>query len=152
MELLKNLSSISGLMDEIKDYKENNSDDLSVVYNKGKIIDCEEIPIKHSFADQVYLRQMDMSKHQLVIGAIHNHKHIWFLMTGKVSIRTNNEIITHIAPCYTVSEPGDQRVIYAHEDSIFINIHKNPSNNKNIEELEKEIVSLNKKEYEQKNK
>ena len=67
-------------------------------------------------------------------------------------LRTNNEIITHIAPCYTVSEPGDQRVIYAHEDSIFINIHKNPSNNKNIEELEKEIVSLNKKEYEQKNK
>ncbi len=96
MELLKNLPSISGLMDEIKDYKENNSDDLSVVYNKGKIIDCEEIPIKHSFADQIYLRQMDMSKHQLVIGAIHNHKHIWFLMTGKVSIRTNNEIITHI--------------------------------------------------------
>ena len=35
------------------------------------------------------------------------------------------------------------------EDSIFINIHKNPTNTQNIEELESEIVSKNFKEYEE---
>ena len=35
------------------------------------------------------------------------------------------------------------------EDSIVVNIHKNPTNNKNIEELEKELVSLNMKDYEE---
>ena len=40
-------------------------------------------------------------------------------------------------------------MILANEDSIFVNIHKNPSNTEDIDELEKEIVALNYKEYEQ---
>ena len=128
------------------------SDDISILYDNGNIIKCDEIPITHDFADQIYLRQMNMSKDQFVMGAFHNHKHIWFLMTGRVSIKSNEEIVEHVAPCYTVSEPGTQRFIYAHEDSIFINIHKNPDNTTNIKELEKTIVSLNKKEYEKQNK
>ena len=47
-----------------------------------------------------------------------------------------------------MSKPGVQRAVYANEDSIVVNIHKNPTNNKNIEELEKELVSLNMKDYE----
>ena len=128
------------------------SDDVSILYDNGNIIKCDEIPITHDFADQIYLRQMNMSKDQFVMGAFHNHKHIWFLMTGRVSIKSNDEVVEHIAPCYTVSTPGAQRFIYAHEDSIFINIHKNPDNITDIEELEKKIVSLNKEEYEQQKK
>jgi|TARA_R110000751_G_scaffold69329_4_gene140833 hypothetical protein len=128
------------------------SDDVSILYDNGNIIKCDEIPITHNFADQIYLRQMNMSKDQFVMGAFHNHKHIWFLMTGRVSIKSNDEVVEHIAPCYTVSIPGIQRFIYAHEDSIFINIHKNPDNTTDIEELEKRIVSLNKEEYEQQKK
>lgn len=129
--------------------KKNN---CSIIHNNGDIVVTEQLPITHNFADQIYLRQMNMSKDQLVVGAFHNHKHIWFLMTGRVSIKSNEEIVEHVAPCYTVSEPGTQRFIYAHEDSIFINIHKNPDNTTNIKELEKTIVSLNKKEYEKQNK
>ena len=47
-----------------------------------------------------------------------------------------------------VSTPGVKRVILANEDSIFVNVHKNPSNTQDINELEKEIVSLNYEEYE----
>ena len=129
--------------------KKNN---CSIIHNNGDIVVTEQLPITHNFADQIYLRQMNMSKDQLVVGAFHNHKHIWFLMTGRVSIKSNEEIVEHVAPCYTVSEPGTQRFIYAHEDSIFINIHKNPDNTTNIKELEKTIVSLNKEEYEKQNK
>ena len=124
----------------------------SIIHNNGDIVVTEQLPITHNFADQIYLRQMNMSKDQLVVGAFHNHKHIWFLMTGRVSIKSDEEIVEHVAPCYTVSEPGTQRFIYAHEDSIFINIHKNPNNTTNIKELEKTIVSLNKEEYEKQNK
>ncbi len=113
--------------------KKNN---CSIIHNNGDIVVTEQLPITHNFADQIYLRQMNMSKDQLVVGAFHNHKHIWFLMTGRVSIKSNEEIVEHVAPCYTVSEPGTQRFIYAHEDSIFINIHKNPNNTTNIKELE----------------
>jgi hypothetical protein len=47
-----------------------------------------------------------------------------------------------------VSTPGVKRVIYANEESIFVNVHKNPTNTQNLDELEAEIVSINYKEYE----
>ncbi len=126
-----------------------NSNDEQVIDNGGEIMNCKEFPIKHSFADGIYVRQMDMQKDSVVIGAIHNHLHVWFLLTGKLTVTTETEQQDYIAPCYVVSQPGAKRLIYAHEDSIFINIHKNPTNTQNINELEEEIVSKNYKEYEQ---
>jgi len=120
-------------------------------FGDGKsIAEIPDIPIKHLFADQVYIRQMNMKQDQVVVGAIHNHLHVWFLMEGRVIINNNGDIVEHIAPCYTVSEPGSKRIIYAIEDSVFVNVHKNPSNTKNIKDLEKDIVSFNIEEYERK--
>tara|TARA_R100001086_G_scaffold167340_1_gene90863 strand:- start:38 stop:514 length:477 start_codon:yes stop_codon:yes gene_type:complete len=109
--------------------------------------DTKVFPLKHTFADGIYVRQMSMEEGSCVIGAIHNHLHVWFLLTGCISVATEDVIEDYIAPCYVVATPGTKRVIYANEDSIFVNIHKNPSNNKNIEELEKEIVSASYEEY-----
>jgi len=126
------------------------NNDLPGIFGDGNsIAEIEEIPIKHAFADQLYIRQMDMKAGHIVIGAIHNHKHVWFLMSGRVIINNNGEIIEHVAPCYTVSEPGSKRLIYAVEDSTFVNVHKNPTNTQDIRELEKEIVALNREEYEE---
>ena len=105
-------------------------------------------PIKHTFADGVYIRQMDMAKGTVVVGAIHKHLHVWFLLVGDVTVATEDTTEDYMAPCYVVSTPGVKRVILANEDSIFVNIHKNPSNTQNIDELEKEIVALNYEEYE----
>ena len=147
MKLKKINKEIQSLQDLII---ENNN--IEGFYGDGKSIpEIEDIPIKHDFADQIYLRQMTMGKGQLVIGAIHNHKHIWFLLKGKITVNDDGKIIDHIAPCYMISEPGSKRAIYAHEDSIFVNIHKNPSNTNDIKELEKEIVSMTMEEFNKKN-
>ena len=58
----------------------------------------------------------------------------------------------NIAPCYTISEPGSKRLIYAVEDSVFVNVHKNPSNTKDIEQLQEEIVSITQEQYNKKYK
>lgn len=141
---LKNINkSVQQLQDAIID--------SGIGFGDGKsIVEIPDIPIKHSFADQVYIRQMDMKQGQLVIGAIHNHQHAWFLMKGRVLINNNGEEVEHVAPCYTVSEPGSKRFIYALEDSIFVNVHKNPSNTKDIEKLEKEIVSFDIEKFKEK--
>jgi hypothetical protein len=144
---LKNIENIDALKDLMFSGKEKDG-----FYGDGKeIIVIPDIPIKHSFADQLYVRQMDLKKNHVIIGAVHNHLHIWFLLTGKVMINNNGEKIKHIAPCYTVSKPGSQRVILALEDSIFVNVHKNPTNTKDISKLEKEIVSMTIEEYNNKN-
>ena len=106
-------------------------------------------PTKHTFADGIYIRQMDMKAGSMVVGAIHNHLHVWFLLTGHLAVATESVIEEFIAPCYVVAKPGSKRVIYAIEDSIFVNIHKNPSNTRDLDELEKEIVALNYEEYEE---
>ena len=121
------------------------------VEGDGKHIvrDSKIAPIKHSFADGVYIRQMDMAKDSVVVGAIHKHLHVWFLLTGCITVATEDKTEDYIAPCYVVSTPGVKRVILAKENSIFVNVHKNPCNTKDIDKLEKEIVALNYKEYEE---
>ena len=64
-------------------------------------------------------------------------------------VATEDSTEEFLAPCYIISKPGSKRVIYAVEDSIFVNIHKNYNNTKNIKELEADIVSNTFEEYEQ---
>jgi len=142
---LSNREAIQNLQELLVD----NADDVSIIGDGTTVVHCDEFPLKHSFADSVYVRQMNMKAGSAVIGHIHNHEHVWFLLTGHLAVATEKMVEEHISPCYVVAQPGSKRVIYALEDSIFVNIHKNPNNTRNIEELEKEIVSTTFKEYEE---
>ena len=121
------------------------------IYGDGKklVRDCPEALITHEFVDGIYIRQMDMKAECLVISAIHKHLHCWFLLSGHVTITTELGKQDFEAPCRVISPSGIKRVIYANESSVFINVHKNPSNTRDINKLEKEIVALNYKEYEE---
>ena len=120
------------------------------IFGDGKtIVHSNEFPLKHTFADGIYVRQMDMKAGSAVVGAIHNHLHVWFLLTGHLAVATEDDVEEFISPCYVLAKPGSKRVIYAIEDSIFVNIHKNPNNIKDIDKLEKEIVSFTFEEYEE---
>ena len=116
---------------------------------KPIVSDSMLIPIRHFFMDGVYVREMTMYKDTVVVGAIHKHLHMCFLLTGKITVVNEEETVDHIAPCFIVSTPGIKRVLYAHEDSIWYNTHKNPSNTEDVEELEKDIVAISYKEYEE---
>lgn len=117
--------------------------------SKSLLKDSLDLPIKHKFADQVYLREMTIKKGMVVVGALHNHLHIFFLLKGHLTLSDKNSVEDYEAPCYVISKPGIQRAVYANEDSIVVNIHKNPDNIEDVDELEKKLVSLNIKEYEE---
>jgi len=117
--------------------------------DKPIVSDSTLVPIRHFFMDGVYVREMTMYKDTVVIGAIHKHLHMCFLLTGKITVTNEEGTIDHIAPCFIVSTPGIKRVLYAHEDSIWYNTHKNPSNTEDVGELEKDIVAISYKEYEE---
>lgn len=116
---------------------------------KPIVSDSTLVPIRHFFMDGVYVREMTMYKDTVVVGAIHKHLHMCFLLTGKITVVNEEETVDHIAPCFIVSTPGIKRVLYAHEDSIWYNTHKNPSNTEEVEGLEKDIVAISYKEYEE---
>jgi hypothetical protein len=108
--------------------------------------DSEVFPLKHTFTDGIYIRQMSMKKDSFVIGKIHKHNHVWFLLTGKISVADENNTVDHIAPCYVEAPAGSKRMIYAREDSTWVNIHANPTNTQDLEELEELIIA---KDYEE---
>ena len=116
---------------------EAKADGINIEGDGKSVVHSDNFPMKHTFADGIYVRQMDMKAGSAVVGAIHNHLHVWFLLTGHLAVATEDNVEEFIAPCYVVASPGSKRVIYAMEDSIFINVHKNPKNIKNIEKLEK---------------
>jgi hypothetical protein len=132
--------SLVNLENELKYQAKNN--------NELVIGDSEKFPLKHMFAHGVYVREMKMEKDTFVLGKIHQHDHIWFLLIGKLLVETEKGVEQYIAPCYVKASGGTQRLIRALEDSIFVNIYGNPNNNENLSDLENEIIAKNYLEYE----
>ncbi len=142
------MNKIQAIQKAIKKIDSKKIDGIDVYGDGNSIIKNDLFPLKHIFADQIYLRELTIKKGMVMVGAIHNHLHIFFLLKGHLTLSDKNSVEDYEAPCYVVSKPGVQRAVYANEDSIVVNVHKNPTNNKNIEELEREIVSLNLEDYE----
>ena len=134
---------------KLQNYLVANADGENIEGNGKEILHSENFPLKHTFVDGVYVREMKFKKDSAVVGAIHKHLHVWFLLYGHLFIATEDFQEEYIAPCYVVAKPGSKRVIYAAEDSLFVNVHANPENITDIEELEKQLVSLTQEDYEQ---
>ena len=125
----------------------DNKNIIAGTEDKPIVTDSKEIPIEHFFMDGVYVRKMTMFKDTVVVGAIHKHLHMCFLLEGHLSVVSESGTKEYIAPCYIIAEPGEKRVLYSHEDSCWYNTHKNPNNIKDVRDLEKEIVALSYEEY-----
>lgn len=98
-------------------------------------------PVKHSFADGCYIREIFNPAGELLVTKIHKKKHPFFLMEGKMSILTE-EGVKHIeAPHHGITEPGTKRIIYTHTDCVFITVHATESTD--VKEIEKEVIAEN---------
>ena len=109
----------------------------------------DSFPLTHSFSDGVYVREMSMLEGGIVIGKIHNRSHTWFLMKGKLKIANEDGVVTYSAPTYVNANSGAKRVIIALEDSVFVNVHPNPDNITNIDELERILTCETYTQYKQ---
>lgn len=126
------------------------ADGVNIVGDGENLVrNTPNLKIINQFTDGVYLRRMEVDKGFYIIGAVHKHLHAWFLMKGEVTIAKREGTEHYAAPCYVISEPGSQRIIYANEDTIFITIHKNPDNITDIDELEKQICCMTRDQYEE---
>ena len=106
-------------------------------------------PLKHSFSHGIYIREMFMPKDSVVIGKLHKFSHTWFLLKGELLISTDEGAANYVAPCYVNAPEGTKRIICALEDSIFINVHPNPDNITDIDELEDRLACVSYKQYDE---
>jgi hypothetical protein len=96
-------------------------------------------PLKHSFADGCYVREIFNPAGQILVTKIHKKKHPFFLLKGKMSILTENGIEHLKAPYHGITSPGTKRVIYTHEDCVFVTVHA--TENTTIKDVEEEVIA-----------
>ena len=152
---IKSNNELSNFVSELESFQnkmiENNH--LDNIYGDGKnLVNNDVFRIENEFSDQLYMRKMHMPKECVVVSAIHHTEHFWFLLKGRILVTTDGEQVEHIAPCYEKSIKGAKRLILSLEDSLFINVHKNPTNTRDMQEVEKSLYSITMEEYNKKEK
>ena len=133
---------------EIEDYFTSIADGKDVVVGNGsELIYPNMWKYKHSFADGVYIRQMDMKQGQLGFSAIHKHSYGFFLLSGVLASSKEEGVEEFIAPCYIISPQGAKRIVYAIEDCTIVTVHANPTNTKDLKKIEEINVVFSWEEY-----
>jgi len=111
--------------------------------------DSDICPLKHSFCDGVYVREIFIPRGIILTGKIHKHEHPNFLMSGTVEVITESggkETLT--GPVAMISPSGTKRALHAVTDLVWITVHHNPTNTQDLNELEKIVIADSFDEYE----
>ena len=96
-------------------------------------------PLKHTFVDGLYIREIFMPKGQIISTGIHKIEHPYFVQKGDISILTDQGIKRIKAPYNGITKPGTKRLIYRHEDSIWITVHA--TDKKDPESVLKDVIA-----------
>ena len=99
----------------------------------------DHLPLKHTFAPGVYVREIFIPKGILVVGKIHKHAHPNFLMSGDVSVLTEEGPVRMQGPKSMISPAGTKRVVYAHEDTVWITVHL--TGETDLERIEEDVIA-----------
>ncbi len=99
--------------------------------------DC--LPLKHSFAEGMYVREIFIPKGMLVVGKIHKKSNPVFVMKGDISIFSEEGSKRFKSGDYLISKPGSKRVGYAHEDTIWVEVFA--THETDLEKLESELIA-----------
>jgi len=95
-------------------------------------------PLKHTFCKDIYIREIYNPKGALIITKIHKTEHPFFLLKGDMSIATEKGNMRIKAPYYGITPAGTKRIIFTHEECVFVTIHANPKNERDIKKIEDE--------------
>lgn len=99
-------------------------------------------PIDTVYGCCTYARQMFIPKGTVIIGKIHKHQHLNFIMQGKVSVSTEHGKKVIEAPASFVSEVGLKRAVHAEEDTIWVTIHLTKyCSEEELNKVEEEVIS-----------
>lgn len=94
----------------------------------------------HHFSDSTYTRAYHMPAHTVLVGRRHTTDHLLVILMGDVSITTNAGFQRLRAPYIEEAIAGVKRIAVAHADSIVLNVHKNPSNTRDLAQLRAELT------------
>jgi len=125
--------------------KKSSLTDLEIEMLKCPQVECN---LTHNFAEGVYVRELFIPKDSWIMGKRHRHETCNILLKGKLSLYVGPGIPakTIEAPMIFNSKSGVKKFAYAHEDTIFLNIH--PTSETDIDKIEQEFI-ISEEEFEE---
>jgi len=96
-------------------------------------------PLEHIFADGLYIRKMFAPKGMLNVSKLHKTTHPYFILTGDVSVITETGVVRIKAPFTGITKAGTKRVVYFHEDTVWITVHSTMETD--LERIEEELIA-----------
>ncbi len=118
-----------------KSYIDTVRDVQQQIQDNAELID---VPVEHHFAPGVYMRQMNAKAGTLVVSKMHRTEHMNILLSGSLTVATENGIELLKAPVVLKSMPGTKRIGYFHEDSTWITVH--PTNETDLNLIEQQVI------------
>lgn len=98
-----------------------------------------EFEVQHTLIDGVYTRTLFIPKDSMLVGKIHLKECVNIVAKGDISVLTETGMGRFQAGHVAVSGPGIQKVGYAHEDTVFINVFR--TDETDIDKIEAEIAT-----------
>ena len=98
----------------------------------------------HYFAAGMYLRTVWSPAGTVIVGKVHLTEHFYAVLSGRVQVTTDDGVIELDAnkdgPQIMCCPIGTKRAVAVLEDAWRMNVHRNPDNLMDIDELEKQLV------------
>jgi len=98
-----------------------------------------DFEVVHTLIDGVYTRTLFIPKGSMLVGKIHLKECVNIVAKGDISVLTETGSGRFKAGHVAVSQPGIQKVGYAHEDTVFINVFR--TDETDIAKIEAEVAT-----------
>jgi hypothetical protein len=98
----------------------------------------DAFPLRHTFADGMYVREISVPKGYLVVTKIHKLSHPCFVLKGDCTVLTEDGPKRIKAPYHMITPAGTKRIVYVHEDTVWVTVHK--TNETELDKIEEEII------------
>jgi len=100
------------------------NDVIDILEQEMQSYPIPECPLKHTLTKDQYIREIFMPAGNMITSKIHNTQHPYFILQGVVSVFTEREgEVLLKAPYSGITEPNTRRVLYIHEDCIWVTVH-----------------------------
>jgi hypothetical protein len=103
-------------------------------------MDFDELT-SHHFCNGLYARELFVPAGVVAVGKTHAQQNLFFLLKGTAAIVTPDGPVEITAPFMSVTAPGTKRCVYAITDCLFMNVHPNADDERDLLALEHRYIT-----------
>lgn len=100
-----------------------------------------DMPVTHHFTPGIYIRTIVMPAGTVLTSKIHRTEHPFFVIRGMAMVYSDADGPQLVrAPHFGITKPATRRALVILEDCVWTTAHANPTDTRDIEEVERRII------------